>query len=280
VAQNAPKGNKKALIKVYNLYMFLINCQVCKKEVSRKTASAKFCLPCAKERNKQATSRINKESKSNRAIARLTKVRDMELLADKLANKSSEARSYLNECLVVNLPVLIEMDFETIEIYLKEEVDNFFTFIDENGPMVGLCRICKFQNNQRICDDNHPERVHKKLTMTQKEKKGRNEYTRRYAAAKRSGTGIKDWKPSEIRKRDKNICQICYLPIPYNVKGLHELAFTVDHIIPISSGGENEEPNLQSAHRRCNNWKSASIEYKHTKTRQNYMEKLIKLHNF
>jgi 5-methylcytosine-specific restriction endonuclease McrA len=49
-------------------------------------------------------------------------------------------------------------------------------------------------------------------------------------------------------------CWICGHNIPANVDGRrHPLAFTLDHLIPLSKGGDLCDPaNARSAHRRCN----------------------------
>jgi len=49
-------------------------------------------------------------------------------------------------------------------------------------------------------------------------------------------------------------CWICGHNIPGNVDGrTHPLAFTLDHLIPLSRGGDLLDPaNARSAHRRCN----------------------------
>jgi 5-methylcytosine-specific restriction endonuclease McrA len=49
-------------------------------------------------------------------------------------------------------------------------------------------------------------------------------------------------------------CWICGHNIPEAVDGrTHPLAFTLDHLIPLSRGGDLTDPaNARSAHRRCN----------------------------
>ncbi|MFJ2178903.1 HNH endonuclease [Streptomyces sp. NPDC087851] len=52
-------------------------------------------------------------------------------------------------------------------------------------------------------------------------------------------------------------CWICGHNIPYEIRGplagRHPLAFTLDHLVPLSRGGDLLDPaNARSAHRRCN----------------------------
>lgn len=47
-------------------------------------------------------------------------------------------------------------------------------------------------------------------------------------------------------------CSICGLPINYDIPSPNPWSFTVDHVIPITSGGTSDIENLAPAHRRCN----------------------------
>lgn len=55
-----------------------------------------------------------------------------------------------------------------------------------------------------------------------------------------------------IFERDGLICHICWEPLERDEIVPHPLAPTIDHIIPVSKGGGNEEANKQAAHYRCN----------------------------
>jgi hypothetical protein len=61
-------------------------------------------------------------------------------------------------------------------------------------------------------------------------------------------------------KRDGNKCQLCGKRM--NMKGdpQHGKAPSIDHIIPISLGGEHTLRNVQLAHRKCNGVKSNKME--------------------
>jgi 5-methylcytosine-specific restriction endonuclease McrA len=55
-----------------------------------------------------------------------------------------------------------------------------------------------------------------------------------------------------IYERDGWICYICDLPIDPNIKGPHQESASIDHIIPISLGGDDAPWNVGAAHRGCN----------------------------
>lgn len=55
--------------------------------------------------------------------------------------------------------------------------------------------------------------------------------------------------------RDGGACGICHLPIDKNATDLRN-KFSIDHIIPITRGGQHTMANVQSAHFSCNATKS------------------------
>lgn len=63
--------------------------------------------------------------------------------------------------------------------------------------------------------------------------------------------------PKDIRlqvyDRDNGICQICGKPLSVD-------EFTVDHIVPLQRGGMNELSNYRCLCKRCNKWKSDSLD--------------------
>ena len=58
----------------------------------------------------------------------------------------------------------------------------------------------------------------------------------------------------------QSICAICGKPVDKSLKSPHPMSATIDHIIPVSRGGDLSDPeNLQLAHRGCNRKKSDKI---------------------
>lgn len=62
---------------------------------------------------------------------------------------------------------------------------------------------------------------------------------------------------NRLIERDGGVCQLCRKPVQKNHKKFAPNSPTIDHVIPISAGGEHSYRNTQLAHRRCNNRKSA-----------------------
>lgn len=54
-------------------------------------------------------------------------------------------------------------------------------------------------------------------------------------------------------------CAYCGLPIDFSAPSDAPLSFSVDHVIPVKSGGSDSMNNLVGAHRACNRAKSDHI---------------------
>ncbi len=60
----------------------------------------------------------------------------------------------------------------------------------------------------------------------------------------------------KVYRKDKGVCQICGLEVPFDTSSSNIWGATVDHIIPLSKGGKHSLSNCQLAHRMCNSIKS------------------------
>lgn len=78
--------------------------------------------------------------------------------------------------------------------------------------------------------------------------------------ARHFGCGYEHVKITQVFERDKWHCQICHIKTPKNLKGtIKDNAPELDHIIPLSKGGEHSYRNTQCACRKCNIEKSNNI---------------------
>lgn len=57
---------------------------------------------------------------------------------------------------------------------------------------------------------------------------------------------------------DKGICHLCHMPVPADAPPNTDQAPTVDHLVPTTFGGTDDERNLRLAHRLCNNRRGAA----------------------
>lgn len=79
---------------------------------------------------------------------------------------------------------------------------------------------------------------------------------RRRRALKR-GAASEHYTLTGIAERDHGRCGLCGQKVPMDHRHPDPLSPTIDHIIPISLGGDDTRANVQLAHFRCNNAKGA-----------------------
>ena len=60
-----------------------------------------------------------------------------------------------------------------------------------------------------------------------------------------------------IYERDGRVCQLCDGPVDLSLAPSDRWSPTLDHIVPYSRGGSDEESNLRLAHRSCNSRRGA-----------------------
>jgi 5-methylcytosine-specific restriction endonuclease McrA len=60
---------------------------------------------------------------------------------------------------------------------------------------------------------------------------------------------------ADIAQRDRWTCSLCGQRILRNAKVPHPRALTMDHVVPISEGGDDAPWNVKAAHFRCNSVK-------------------------
>jgi 5-methylcytosine-specific restriction endonuclease McrA len=100
----------------------------------------------------------------------------------------------------------------------------------------------------RAWRQNNPEKQREATRRWRKENPDRIKQLRRIAESARRARKLNQFvekvDPQIVFDRDQGICGICILPI--------EGDFHVDHVIPLSKGGEHSYANTQSAHPLCN----------------------------
>lgn len=85
----------------------------------------------------------------------------------------------------------------------------------------------------------------------------------RWQAKNRRRRAAKHGQPSEpytlgeIAERDGHRCQLCHRRVDMRLKARHPMSPTIDHVIPISDGGDDTRANVQLAHFGCNSSKGA-----------------------
>lgn len=134
---------------------------------------------------------------------------------------------------------------------------------------VAQCEACgheypKHHRQQRwcsmACGNRHKENPGARR-FTPEEAKERNRLSwqakcRRRRAAKRGGVS-EPYTLAQIAERDKTRCGLCGTRVLMKQKVPHPKAPTIDHVVPVSEGGDDTRANVQLAHFRCNSVKGA-----------------------
>lgn len=93
------------------------------------------------------------------------------------------------------------------------------------------------------------------------EQKAAYERKNRARRARRVGTASEPYTTAEIAERDGFRCGICRRKVRMGFAWPHPSSPSIDHIVPLSKGGEDTRANVQLAHLRCNLKAGASFEY-------------------
>jgi 5-methylcytosine-specific restriction endonuclease McrA len=81
------------------------------------------------------------------------------------------------------------------------------------------------------------------------------------------------YSPQQILDMYGTDCHICNKPIDLDAprqcgKPGWENGLQIDHVVPLSKGGDDLIDNLRPSHGYCNNIKNATIDYKHKSSRE------------
>ena len=134
--------------------------------------------------------------------------------------------------------------------------------IKEYQPKIFICKVCGTKvvtvygdKRRNICSED----CEKTLKLSKKHQSIRHKQRnkeRKHAREKLIKKIKKDNVTYEkLYERDKGICKICGMPISNNRKINNNWDGTVDHIVPLSCGGEHSNSNCQITHRICNSLK-------------------------
>ncbi len=114
----------------------------------------------------------------------------------------------------------------------------------KNGKKVHRKAFQKYRQSKR------GREVHQKASRKYHRTEKGKAVARAYRAKRRTHlVGAELIYMVDLIARDKNVCQICGLPINNSIP---EFKATLDHITPLSKGGSNVWNNVQLAHLRCN----------------------------
>lgn len=134
------------------------------------------------------------------------------------------------------------------------------------APVTRYCPDCctaPLQANAHRCGECkaiRADRAKHRGRERQKERRradGSKAAQRKARKLKLRGVTVEMVNPITVLQRDKWTCQLCGIKTPRRLRGTYESrAPEIDHIVPISQGGEHSYSNVQCACRACNLSKS------------------------
>ena len=106
----------------------------------------------------------------------------------------------------------------------------------------------------------HKAKIRKQIKQYAKTHSGVIQAVRIRRRARRFGGAMIDiFTNEEIFERDNWICGICGKEVDKDLKYPGRMCASLDHILPLSRGGNHTRDNVQLAHMKCNQIKSANI---------------------
>ena len=100
--------------------------------------------------------------------------------------------------------------------------------------------------------DTHPGKKQGNCIQWRKDNPDRVRSAGAEKRARKKQVTIEKFLVGEIFERDGWVCQLCHKKVNKTLQYPHPLSASLDHIIPLSKGGEHSRINVQLAHIRCN----------------------------
>ena len=141
-----------------------------------------------------------------------------------------------------------------------KELSEFYTHPGVADGHLGKCKECakKDQNEYRALNSKDIN-VRRRIIDNKYYMKNKDKYLvyRRKRRALKKGVRHEDYSNNYIFERDGWMCGICGRKINKRLKHPNRLSVSIDHIVPLSLGGDDRPINVQAAHLRCNLGKNA-----------------------
>lgn len=104
---------------------------------------------------------------------------------------------------------------------------------------------------------------HRGVALSEDERKERarvrDERKRRARRARLAGVPSEPYTTGLIAERDGFVCSLCGQPVDVSLKFPDPMSASVDHVLPISKGGDDTLSNVALAHLGCNSRKSNKV---------------------
>jgi 5-methylcytosine-specific restriction endonuclease McrA len=149
--------------------------------------------------------------------------------------KLSKAQYYQENKEIINAKAL--------EQYNKNKVNYLAT-----------CKIYREANREKVQSATKAWRIANPERC--RELSARKENVRR---ARKMNANTVHYERYDIFGRDRGICYLCNQAIDYDLSRPNQMSFSIDHIIPISKGGDDTPDNVASSHLSCNQSKHTKV---------------------
>lgn len=127
------------------------------------------------------------------------------------------------------------------------------------------CKICGAPARKTLCasDECRAESDRRKARERRQLKppshiKNKRQSDRVRRMRKRDNVVVK-YDPLTIAERDRWRCSLCGKKIDMVARHPHPLALTMDHVVPVSEGGDDAPHNVRACHSRCNSSKGNRV---------------------
>jgi hypothetical protein len=131
------------------------------------------------------------------------------------------------------------------------------------------CAICQIlftahsqRNTAKVCSAQcrkEQTRISNRRTWAKNYEKTAKPLARKHSALRRARQlqlQTEDFTHEEIFLRDQYRCHLCGCKIDARLKNPHPRSAELDHLVPVSLGGDHTRANVAAAHRVCNQSKS------------------------
>ena len=141
----------------------------------------------------------------------------------------------------------------------RNEINNYQHEWYEKNKNLQLIKVKKYRNENKEKISKNKKRYYKqnkeRISDYRKSEKGKNinvKNLQKRRANKLKAT-VEDFNPSEVFKRDNYICQLCGCKTRPDFKNQYHPKYpNLDHIIPLTKGGEHSRRNTQCLCHQCN----------------------------
>lgn len=218
-----------------------------------------ICVGCGVVFKPQRTSATSYCSRKCAAVAHSTRCREARVMRD-AHRELQRMRALRRKCAQCGVEFIASSNGQQVCSDACREVRRQQVYVARYGPKIDeprRCSICSVwfwaQRGMKFCSKKCRKKAHRQIN---RRKFGRKIRQR----ARRYGVRYERFNIVSVFKRDKWTCQLCGVATPRALRGSNDpTAPELDHILPMSRGGDHVRSNVQCLCRSCNGAKNDKI---------------------